>query len=207
MAAIYDISQSLHAGMRVWPGDPDFQMHPVAQIRNGQAANVSSIYLGTHTGTHLDAPLHLQDSAGDSESIPLQALIGPARVFEVAAEGCIRVSDLTCLNWHGVTRALLKTSTEKFPADAVDGSFMYIHEDAATFLGQRGLALVGVEAPSVDAWDSHELPSHRILQQQGIAILEGVQLAAVPPGDYELFCLPLKLAGADGAPVRAVLRK
>jgi arylformamidase len=204
---IYDISQSYHEGMVVWPGDPEFRITRIAQILDGQGVNVSAIHMGTHTGTHLDAPLHLDDAGSGCESIPLHHLIGPARVFEVDSGDGIRVEDLLLLNLQGVRRALFKTRLPKSPKNIFAEDYVALEEKAAKYLAEKNIVLFGIDAPSVDAWNSSSLIVHRTLLKHQIAILEGLQLSSVPPGDYELICLPLKLAGSDGAPARAILRR
>jgi arylformamidase len=204
---IYDISQTLCREMAVWPGDPAFRSRWTMRIEKGESSNVSAVDMCMHTGTHVDAPLHLNASGSDVASIPLDHFIGAVRVFEISADRCIRLSDLSPLDWQNVVRALFKTRCSSQPESAFDGSFVYLDESAAGFLTQKGILLVGTDAPSVDAFDSQHLPSHRILLGNGVAILEGVRLESVPAGDYELICVPLKLAGLDGSPVRAILRK
>jgi arylformamidase len=204
---IFDISQTLQEGIDVWPGDPEFRMHRISGIQNGQGANVSAVHMGTHTGTHLDAPLHLDDAGSGVESVPLHHLIGPVRLLEFNSDDCIRVSDLMPLDLQGVMRVLFKTSANETPESMLNKNYPFLSEDAAEYLVEKGIVLIGIEVPSVDAWNSEDLPIHRILLKNNIAILEGLRLGAVPPGDYELICLPLKLVGCDGAPVRAILRR
>jgi arylformamidase len=204
---IHDISQTLCREVAVWPGDPEFRSRRPMKLEEGESSNVSAIDMCVHTGTHIDAPLHLDNSGSDIASIPLHHFIGNVRVFSIPAEKCIRLSDLLPLDWQNVERALFKTRSSDRPENAFDSSFVFLDESAAGFLTQKGLLLVGTDAPSVDAFDSPDLPSHRILLSHGIAILEGARLESVSPGDYELICIPLKLAGLEGSPVRAILRK
>lgn len=206
MVEIYDISQVLREGMPVWPGDPEFQRRPVLGIPDGANSNVSAVNMGVHTGTHVDAPLHLSDAGSDIASVPLHYFIGPARVFSVSARACIRAADLSALDWKGVRRALFKTRSG-LSARPGDGQYACFAPEAAEFMAGKGILLVGTEAPSVDAFESEDLPSHRALLGHGALILEGIRLDDVPPGDYELICLPLKLSGFDGSPVRAILRR
>ncbi len=191
--------------MAVWPGDPEFRYRPIMQLRNGGESNTSAIDMGVHTGTHVDAPFHLDSSAQDIASLPVRHFMGPARVLSISTTKCIRAADLAEFDWRGVQRVLFKTCTGNLPERPFDRRFVYIEEDAAEFIAELGILLVGTDAPSVDAFESKDLPSHRRLLHQGIVILEGARLENVPPGDYELICLPLKLAGLDGSPVRAVL--
>jgi arylformamidase len=163
--------------------------------------------MGSHTGTHVDAPLHLDASAGDIAQMPILHFIGPARVFSFAVEKCIRAADLLKLDWDKVQRVLFRTQSSPSTESLFDRNFVYFHEDAAEFLAERKMLLVGTDAPSVDAFDSTELMSHRILLRHGVIILENAMLGNVRAGDYDLICLPLKLSGFDGSPVRAILRK
>ena len=204
---IYDISQNLRMGIAVWPGDPEFRHRWAARIRNGASSNVSAIDMCVHTGTHVDAPCHLDDSGNDISNVPLRHFIGPVRVFSVQADKCIREADLSILDWKNVERVIFKTRNNRQPENVLEHDFVYLSEDAAGFLSRMRILFVGIDAPSVDAFDSESLPSHGILLRQGTVILEGACLESVLPGDYELICFPLKLAGLDGSPVRAILRK
>jgi arylformamidase len=204
---IFDISQTLQESIAVWPGDPEFRISWVSRIQDGEAANVSALQMGTHVGTHLDAPLHLDDAGCGVETIRLHQLIGPARVLEFGAKDCIQLSDLARFDLQGVSRVLMKTFAGETPESVFAKDYAFLSEDAAEYLAGSGVVLLGVDAPSVDAWNSESLSVHRILLKQKIAILEGLRLGSVPAGDYELICLPLKLDGRDGAPVRAILRR
>jgi arylformamidase len=204
---IYDISQDISHGIAVWPGDPEYRSRWVAQVQDGAGSNVSAIDLSVHTGTHIDAPLHLGVDGSDVASMPLDHFIGNVRVFRILAEKRIQASDLAALDWNNVERVLFQTSNSRNSEKVFNRGFVCLGEDAAEFLVRKRILLVGIDAPSIEAFDSQHLPVHRILLAQGTAILEGVRLENVPPGDYELICLPLKLAGLDGSPVRAILRK
>jgi arylformamidase len=204
---IHDISQTLRKGMVVWPGDPPFRHHQIQQLKEGADSNVSALEMGVHTGTHIDVPLHLNPSGLDTARMPVSPFLGPARVYSVSVNPCIRAEDLSMLDWSDVERALFKTRFSDSSGSSFERGFIYFHEDAAEFLVSRGVLLVGTDAPSVDAFESKELPVHRTLLGHEIAILENACLESVCPGDYELICLPLKLSGSDGSPVRAILRK
>lgn len=204
---IYDISRTLCGGMAVWPGDPEFSRRHTMRIAEGGSSNVSAIDLCVHTGTHVDAPLHIDDSGCDIDRVPLDRFIGPARVLAFPAAKSIRASDLSGLDWSGVERVLFKTRSSGLPEHHFDTDYVYLEADAAGFLVEKGIRLVGTDAPSVDDFAGADLPAHRVLLQHGIVILEGARLEQVPPGDYELVCFPLKIAGSDGSPVRAILRK
>ena len=204
---IYDISRTLQDGIPVWPGDPPFRSSWTVRRRDGASCNVSAFSMGVHTGTHIDAPLHLDDGGDDIARIKFRNLIGPAHVFSISSGNCIRSEDLERLDWNGVERVLFKTRTVIRSENSFETEYAYLDEGASEFLVKRGILLVGTDAPSVDSFESPDLPSHRILLNHGTVILEEAELTAVPPGDYELICLPLKLAGLDGSPVRAVLMR
>lgn len=204
---VYDISQTLHEGMAVWPGDQKFRLRWTMRLDKGDSCNVSALTMSAHTGTHLDAPYHFDNSGADIGSLALSQYLGPARVEALEVEGPITAADLMNLDWQRVERVLFKTRAGNIPEEKFERSFAYLSEEGAEFLGERGLLLVGTDAPSVDSFGSKNLSSHKALLRHGVAILEGARLAHVPPGDYELICLPLKLGGLDGSPVRAVLRK
>jgi arylformamidase len=176
-------------------------------MRNGAPSNVSAFEMGVHTGTHIDVPFHLDITGRDTADVPIHHFIGPARVFSLAVKQCIRSADLSRLDWRGVQRALFRTYRCEPAGITFEKDFAYFDEDAAEFLAGQRILLVGTDAPSVDAFDSTALPSHRILLGCDVMILENARLGYVPPGDYELICLPLNLSGMDGSPVRAILRK
>ncbi len=202
---IYDISQTLREGIAVWPGDPEFRHRWITRMQDGESSNASAVEMGVHTGTHVDAPLHLDDSGGNIAGMPIHHFWGPARIFSISSRESIGGADLESLEWKGVERVLFKTRLAGLPPQPFEKNYVYLEESAAEFLVKQGILLVGIDAPSVDAFESKNLPAHRILLRHGIVILEGTLLDRVPAGDYQLVCLPLKLAGLDGSPVRAVL--
>jgi arylformamidase len=202
---IYDISQTIREGIVVWPGDQEFRRRWTMQLREGDLCNVSAVTMSIHTGTHLDAPCHIEESGSDIAAVPLRHCIGPARVVSMDGAECITRTELERLNWEGVERVLFKTRSSNLPEDQFDPEFAYLSEDGADFLGRRALLLVGIDTPSVDPYTSQSLRSHKVLLSHRVAILEGTRLAQVPEGDFDLVCLPLKLAGLDGSPVRAIL--
>jgi arylformamidase len=205
---IYDISQTLDKKTAVWPGDQKFRHRWSMQIAKGHSCNVSAITMSAHTGTHLDAPYHFDETGPDIGGLQLLPFLGPARVFEVPPElDLISAEFLVRLDWKGVERALFRTRASRLVEDRFDRDFTSLDEGGAEFLAGLELLLVGTDTPSIDAFLSKDMSCHKILCRQGIAILEGARLADVPPGDYELICLPLKFRGLDGSPVRAVLRR
>jgi arylformamidase len=191
---IIDISLPIGPDTPVWPGDPPVLVEPVARVEAGDPAGVSRLVLGTHTGTHVDPPAHFLPGATTVDALPLDVLVGPAVVADLPA-GPIDGAALMSLNVaEGVTRLLLKTR----------GDAGAVTPDGAQWLVDRGMRLVGADTLSVEP-DSEDYPVHRILLSAGVVIVEGLDLAAVTPGSFQLLCLPLRIAGGDGAPARAVL--
>ena len=196
----------------VYPGDPGIEIKQWAALARGDAANVTLLNFGAHTATHIDAPSHFIEGAPKIDSLPLDAMIGPARVVEVARD--VRAIDreqLNRLDIRNATRVLFKTRNSEFWANEgceFRTDFTYIAPDAAHALARAGVRLVGMDYLSVEKFSSESFDTHTTLLAEGIVIVEGLDLSRVPAGDYELICLPLKIASGtgDGAPARAVLR-
>lgn len=204
---IYDVTLPMRPGMVVYPKNPEFRCDPVSRKALGASSNGSLVTMGTHTGTHVDAPFHIDDAGGGVETLPLDALVGPARVVALDVDRNIEAADLERHSWQGVQRVLLRTanSAKWAAAKAFDETFCGLTGGAAEFLAARKIKLVGVDYLSVDRFKSGTHPAHHALIGAGVVILEGVNLAGVPAGDYELFCGPLLIPGSDGAPARVFL--
>jgi arylformamidase len=209
---IYDVSVPISAATPTYPGDPGIEVKQWAAIANGDAANVSLLHFGAHTATHVDAPAHFIEGAPKVDAMPLDALIGPARVVRMPdSVDAIKANHLPAQIIEGATRVLFKTRNSAFWSDATRGfreDFTYITPDAARTLVQSGVRLVGMDYLSVEKFRAERHETHEILLSNGVVILEGLDLREVAAGDYELICLPLKITGGsgDGAPARAVLR-
>lgn len=210
---IYDITVPIsQARTPVYPGDPGVDVKQWAQLSKGDAANVTLLNFGAHTATHVDAPAHFIEGAGRVDALPLEVMIGRARILEIQEE--VRAIDKEELQRHdfkGVSRVLFKTRNSSFWAQ--DGGnfredFTYIEPGAARLLAESGVRLVGMDYLSVEKFKSDRFETHVELLSRNIVIVEGLDLSQVPAGDYELICLPLKIASGtgDGAPARAVLR-
>jgi arylformamidase len=205
---IYDVTRTLQPGMATWPGEPGPELTLIKQMSAGQAADVSHLSLGVHTGTHVDAPRHFITGGAGVESLPMSALIGPARVVSIQNEGAVRVEELECAGLDGVERVLFRTRNSDQWSDSVfKEDFVYLDPEAARWLVDRGVSLIGVDYLSVEAFAAAEPLTHRTLLGAGVVIVEGLDLRDISPGDYFLSCLPLKFAGADGAPARVVLTR
>jgi arylformamidase len=202
---LYDISVPLSAALPVYPGDPAVALEQLAPSDDG-AVSVTRLTLGTHSGTHLDAPRHVRHDGATMDEIPLDRLMGPATVLEIREDGEIDRRLLHRLPVQGAERLLFKTGNSRLwrqPGFCRD--YSALTEDGAAWLVEAGVRLVGIDYLSIEAF-SGSGRVHRILLDAGVLILEGLDLSAVPPGPYELICLPLAVAGGDGAPARAVLR-
>lgn len=209
---IIDVSVPIYERTPIYPGDPHIEIEQWAAISRGDAANVSMLHLGAHTGTHLDAPAHFIEGAPSLSSLALDVLIGEARVLEIAGEvRAIEASHITAQTLDGARRVLFKTRNSAFWANPAEGfrtDFTYIAPDAARALVELGVRLVGIDYLSVERFKSDGFETHTTLLSNGVVILEGLDLREVAGGTYELICLPLRIAGGsgDGAPARAVLR-
>jgi len=206
---IYDITAPPSSALPVYPGDPEVTITPLAQLQWGDAANVSRLVLSSHTGTHLDAPRHFFAEGLAIDGLDLHVLMGPARVCtfpQVTTH--LTADDLRPLGLAGTKRLLLQTpNAALWQKTGFQTNYVALTESAAYLLVEMGVQLVGIDYLSVDAFERQDFPVHRILLGAGVLVLEGLDLRAVPPGDYELLALPLLLQHGDGAPVRAILRQ
>lgn len=209
---IYDISVAISGDMPVYPGDPGVEIVAASSMERGDPANVTLLRLGAHTGTHVDAPAHFIRGAQTVSQLPPDALVGRARVVEVPADViAIDEGHVETLVPEGAERVLFKTRNSGFWAagdNTFREDFTYLTPAAARSLAGRGLRLVGIDYLSVEKFKSEDFGAHLALLSRGVVIVEGLNLADVPAGEYELACLPLKIAGGDGdgAPARAFLR-
>lgn len=205
---LLDVSVSLGPGTPAYPGNPEFEMQPVKRIAEGGSSNVSRLIMGTHTGTHVDAPLHFFDDADPADKLPLDLLIGRARVVDMPRRGGITAGDLAAAGLREDLRVLLKTpNSALWNGTAFKPDYTYLTEDAARYLVAQGVKVVGIDYLSVEQFKKTGAPAHRALLSQGIIVIEGLNLSGAEPGMYEMYCLPLRIAGADGAPARVVLKR
>ncbi len=201
MTHLYDLSPPLSPRLAVWPGDVPFS-RDVTTLPDGMT--FSSITTTLHLGSHADAPLHLVPGAAAIDEVPLETWIGPCQVVEarVAPRGRVRLEDLA--EPPSAPRLLVKTGTFR-DRESFTGDFAGLDPSLAAELAARGVVLVGIDTPSVDPYEDEAFEAHRALARAGVTWLEGLVLAHVPPGRYDLVALPLRIAGGDGSPVRAVL--
>ncbi|MBE0428844.1 MAG: cyclase family protein [Thermoleophilia bacterium] len=204
---IIDISVPIYTGMVFYPGDTGAVVEPVRRIAEGADSNISELRLGSHTGTHVDAPHHFENNRETVDRIPLEVLVGPARVVDLTGvEALISRENLIAAGADGAERLLMKTTNSGLwarPEFASD--FVALAGDGADYLIQQGVKLVGIDYLSIEQFKPEEYYVHHALLGSGITVLEGTDLSEIEPGDYDLACLPLKVLDADGAPARAVL--
>jgi arylformamidase len=204
---LYDISLTLSPQSIRWVTAQPLELIERKRMSRGDTNNSSSIHSSVHAGTHVDAPFHFLADGITIESLPLETFIGPARVCAVEAVTHITAADVAKAGVQGETRVLFKTrNSELLKKGVYDASFAPFSVDGADALVALGVKLVGLDYLSA-AGANEQVPVHRAFLDHGVILLEGVDLSEVPPGRYELFCPPVKLAGSDGAPCRAVLRE
>jgi arylformamidase len=206
---LVDVSVLLAPGIPIYPGNPEFEVTPVHRIADGDSANNSKLVMGTHTGTHVDAPLHFFDGRPGVDGMALELLIGRARVIDLPHRGGITEAHLAAAGLREDIRVLLRTpnsalwnTTQGFRTD-----YTYLTEGGARFLVDQGVKVVGVDYLSVEQFKKAGAPAHKALLGSGLIIIEGLNLSEADAGQYEMYCLPLRLANGDGAPARVVLKR
>ncbi|MCX7016339.1 MAG: cyclase family protein [Candidatus Sumerlaeota bacterium] len=203
---LIDISRTLGLDSIGWPGDVEFESRAELSIARGDSANLSSLRLSNHVGTHLDAPLHFVDGAASLDSLPMERFRRPATVAEIPPDTRrIAVEDLTGLSVAQGEAVLFKTANAFLPRDRFCGDYVSLTEACARRLAEWRVGLVGIDYLSVDPYPPADSPAHHILLEAGILIFEDVDLRGAAPGRYTLYCFPLKLHQSNGAPCRAVL--
>jgi arylformamidase len=202
---LYDLSPTIRAGIPVWPGDTPFEARLTWSIADGSSVNVSSVTTTPHLGSHADAPFHTEPRGEGMADMPLDRYLGPCQVVKVPPMPLIEPRHVEGVDLANPGRILFKTESVRdrrtFPE-----RFTALSPELAALLAEKGALLVGMDTPSVDPLESKTLDAHHALFRGGVAILEGLVLDGVPEGLYELIALPLKIAGLDASPVRAVLR-
>ena len=207
MSRIFDISVPIRTGGLVYPGNPEIDISLQQAVAKGASANVSTIRFGSHTGTHVDASRHFFDDGQPVDKIPLDRLIGPALLVSFDDEiRSIGASDLRDRDLKGHKRILIRTrnsallSQREFVPD-----YTFLAPDGAQYLVDSGVELVGLDYLSIEQFHSGHHRTHRTLLERSVVIVEGLDLSAPSPGEYNFICLPLRIEGCDGAPARAVL--
>jgi len=211
MTQIWDITVPFRTDLPLWPGDPPPTMTPMKCQAAGARCNVTRLDTGVHFGTHLDAPVHFIEGTKGVDQLDLGTLVGPCIVGLVPDVMEIAPRHLEALGLpEGTTRLLLRTKNSALwntPAHEFDRDFAALTADAAQWVVDRGIRLIGIDYLSIQLFADRVSTTHLVLLGAEVIIVEGLDLRAVEPGAYELTCLPMKLAGADGAPVRAILTR
>jgi arylformamidase len=204
-----DVSVALRKGMVHWPDNPPVRIERMQDMDRGDSENVSMLSLGSHTGTHMDAPLHFIRTGRGLDEMPLTAVIGPSRVVEIQDPESIKPQELMDHHIQRGERILFKTrnSPRCWQIDKFLEDFVYISQEAARYLASCGIQTVGVDYLSVGGFQKDGPETHRALLESGVWIIEGLNLTRVAPGFYDLICLPLRVERSDGAPARAILRR
>jgi arylformamidase len=201
---IIDVSLPLHTHMVVYPNNPVFEVEPIEST----TSFISRLALGTHTGTHVDAPAHAEKGAAGVDELPLEAFVGPCRVLDMTqVEEGISVADLEAAEIGEGERILVKTRNSSRGYDEFYENFIYLDGDAAEYLASKDIRLFGTDYLSIKKKGSMDNRPHTALLSKMIPIVEGLDLSKVEPGKYTFVALPLKLVDLDGSPVRAILMR
>jgi arylformamidase len=209
---IIDISLPIGPNLLTWPGDPPVTVEPRSQIARGDPANVSEIRMGTHTGTHVDPPNHFVEGTTGIDRVPLDVVHGEALVVDARdLDRPMEAADLEALDIpEGSERVLFRTANSELWRSGTKPSFperyACLTPSSAAWVVERGIRLVGVDMLSVEQKGAEGHPVHHILLENGVVIVEGLDLGDVEPGTYTLACFPLRIVDGDGGPARAVLR-
>jgi arylformamidase len=202
---IYDITPPISEALKVWPGDTPVSRQVLLDMARGANITLSTLHATVHLGAHADGPSHYSLGAPGIDARPLDLYLGPCQVIAVRVPRGRRIADSEVTVPIRAERVLFRTGTFPDPT-AFNEDFAALEPSLVESLHARGVRLIGIDTPSVDLFDSDDLPAHRAFLENNMAILEGLALSAVPEGVYELIALPLKLVGFDASPVRAVLR-
>lgn len=202
---LHDISPPITTSLAVWPGDTPPTREVLCDLAAGDNLTLSTLRATVHLGSHADAPSHYGADGPTIDQRPLELYLGPCQVLDVPAAPGSRIEPDDLPGPIAAPRVLLRTGTHPDP-EAFSEDFAALAPSLVDHLHRQGVRLIGIDTPSVDLFDSKDLPSHHAFLERDMAILEGLVLADVPPGLYELIALPLRLVGFDASPVRAVLR-
>ncbi len=205
---IHDLSVGISPTLPVWPGNPGIEIARTQDMDKGDHANVSRLSLGVHSGTHVDSPVHFVNGATGVDTLPLDILVGPALVIDLPDVAAVAATNLEDAQIPaGTRRLLIKTHNSTYWANGdteFHTDFAGVAVDAANWLVAHHIALVGVDYLSVAPW-KQSTPTHRVLLEAGVVIVEGLNLTGIEPGLHDFACLPLKIIGSDGAPARAII--
>ena len=209
MSRFYDVSVDIHARMQVYPGDPRFRSKSIRSVEKGDAYSLSKIMMSNHIGTHVDAPSHLIAGGVTVTDLPLEMMNGRCRVVQIRNKEKIEIGELKQLTLLNDFRILFKTRNSQLWSNHkyFSKKYIYMTADAAQYLVDEGIKVVGFDYHSVDRYGDETFPAHRMLLTNQIVLIEGLDLSQIDEGQYELSCLPLRLKGMDAAPARVILKK
>jgi arylformamidase len=205
---LIDVSVPLDLALPNYPGNTPFSLDAIKRIARGDSSNVSTLHISAHGGTHVDAPRHFFDHGAGVDALPLDLLVGRARVIELVTRRGITAENLAGLDLSADLRVLFKTSnSQRWGSAEFHPDYIGVAESGARHLVEHGVKVVGVDYLSVEEFKAPGAPAHHILLGAGVIVIEGLNLRDVEPGEYDMYCLPLRLVGSDGAPARVVLRR
>jgi arylformamidase len=204
-----DVSVTLHDGMVHWPDNPPVRVGHALDLAHGDPCTVSNLSFGAHTGTHVDAPAHFVPGGAGIDKTPLSTLIGTARVLDIADRVSVKRRELEAYDPRKGERLLLRTANSErvWKTDDFVRDYVFLANDGARLLAERGVVMVGIDYLSIGSMDADDCTrTHRVLLEAGICIVEGLDLSRVPSGTVDIICLPLRISHGDGAPARVVVR-
>ena len=205
---LIDVSVPLDAQLPTYPHNTRFTLEPLKRMARGDSSNVSTLHMSAHTGTHVDAPRHFFDDGAGTEALPLDLLVGRARVIEIDSRTGVAAEDLRAIALSDDIRVLIKTHNSRlWGSPEFHTDYVGVTESGAKHLVEHGIRVVGIDYLSVEQFKNPGAPAHHVLLGAGTIVIEGLDLRDVDPGLYEMFCLPLRVVGSDGAPARVVLRR
>ena len=205
---LIDVSVPLDASLPTYPGNTPFSLEAIKRLARGENSNLSTVHMSAHTGTHVDAPRHFFDGAAGVDLLPLEMLIGRVRLIEIRSRKGIGPDELSENDLSEDVRVLIKTPNSRlWGSPEFNPDYVGVTEAGAKHLVSHGIKVLGVDYLSVEQFNQPGAPAHHVLLGGGTIVIEGLNLRDVEPGVYEMFCLPLRIVGADGAPARVVLRQ
>jgi arylformamidase len=205
---LIDVSVPLDAQLPTYPHNTPFTLEAIKRIARGDSSNVSTVHMSAHAGTHVDAPRHFFDEGPGTEALPLELLMGRTRVIEVGTRSGIAAADFDGVDLSDDIRVLIKTANSRlWGSPAFHEDYVGVTESGAKHLVAHGIKVVGVDYLSVEKFHTPGAPAHHVLLGGGTIVIEGLDLREAEPGIYDMFCLPLRIVGSDGAPARVVLRR
>jgi arylformamidase len=202
---LFDITPPIASKLAVWPGDTPVNREVLCDLVRGDNITLSTLRATVHLGAHADGPNHYGKDAASIDQRSLDYYIGPCQVIRVDVPRAVRITPAMVHDKITVPRVLFATGTYPDPQNW-NGDFAALSVELINFLNEHGVITVGIDTPSVDLFDSKDLPAHKAILRHNMSILEGLVLKDIPPGNYELIALPLPLIGFDASPVRAILR-